>query len=119
MKRRELGVAGEKIAKDFLRKRGYKIIESNFRCPHGEIDIIATKDNCVAFVEVRTRSGNAFGTPEESITSTKRERLISTALTYLAGHPSLPEDWRIDLLAIETDSEGKVQRLSVIENAII
>ncbi len=118
MKRQELGDAGEKLARDFLKKKGYKVIETNFRCRHGEIDIITRKGGTVIFVEVRTKSGGAFGTPEESVTRQKRERLIATALTYLTAHSGLPEDWRIDLLAIETDRHGKAQRIELIENAI-
>ncbi|MEW6141777.1 MAG: YraN family protein [Chloroflexota bacterium] len=118
MKRQELGAAGEKVARDFLRKKGYKIIETNFRCRHGEIDIITRKGGSVVFVEVRTKSSDAFGTPEESVTRQKRERLVATALTYLISHPGLPENWRIDLLAIETDRDGKTQRVSLIENAV-
>lgn len=118
MKRQELGTAGEKLARDFLKKKGHKIIETNFRCRHGEIDIITRKSDTVVFVEVRTKSSNAFGAPEESVTYQKRENLIATALTYLSTHHDLPEDWRIDLLAIETDREGKARRVSLIENAI-
>jgi len=119
MKRQELGAAGEKLARDFLKKKGYKIIESNFRCRHGEIDIIARKDNMVVFVEVRTRSSDAYGTPEESVTRQKRERLAATALTYLTTHSDLPEDWRVDLLAIETDRTGSARRVSLVENALV
>jgi len=118
MKRQELGAAGEKLARAFLKKKGYKIIETNFRCRHGEIDIITRKGGSVVFVEVRTKSSDAFGTPEESVTRQKRERLVATALTYLTNHSDLPEDWRIDLLAIETDRSGRVKRVSLIENAI-
>lgn len=118
MKRQELGAAGEALARDFLKKRGYKIIETNFRCRHGEIDIIARKGNFTVFVEVRTKSGDAYGSPEESVTRQKRERLVETALVYLTTHQDLPEDWRIDLLAIETDREGKARRITLIDNAV-
>ena len=118
MKRQELGAAGEKLAQEYLKKKGYKVIETNFRCRHGEIDIVARKDKSVVFVEVRTKSSDAFGTPEESITRQTRERLVATALAYLTSHPGLPENWRIDLLAIEADRDGKARRVSLIENAV-
>lgn len=118
MKRKELGAAGEKLARDFLKKKGYRIRDTNFRCREGEIDIIAWKKDCLVFVEVRTRSTTAFGSPEESVTVAKKEKLISTALAYIGSHRDLPSLWRIDFVAIELDQEGKVIRIELIENAI-
>ena len=118
MKRKELGDLGEKLARDFLRKRGYRIRETNFRCPQGEIDIVAEHDDYLVFVEVRTRTSLSFGTPEESITASKKEKLVSLALTYLQTHNDLPPLWRIDVVAIELDQRGKASRIELIENAI-
>ena len=118
MKRKELGVLGEKLAKDFLKKRKYHILETNFRCPEGELDIIAKKDDYLVFVEVRTKASSSFGTPEESITSTKKEKLITSALSYLSSHPKEQGLWRIDVIAIDTDEKGKPSRIELIENAL-
>jgi len=118
MKRRELGAAGEKLAKTFLEKKGYKIRHTNYRCREGEIDIIAQKKDCLVFVEVRTKTSDSFGSPEESITFTKREKLISSALTYISEHRDLPESWRIDFVAVELGVNGKTKRIELIENAI-
>jgi putative endonuclease len=118
MKRKELGDVGEKLARDFLKKKGYKIRETNFRCREGEIDIVAQKKDCLAFVEVRTRTGSSFGSPEESVTSAKKEKLITSALTYLNSHKDLPESWRIDFIAVELDQNGKTTRIELIENAV-
>ena len=65
MKRQEVGKLGEEIARRFLKKRGYHIHETNFRCRGGEIDIVAQQKDYLVFVEVRTRSNLNFGTPEE------------------------------------------------------
>ena len=118
MKRKELGDAGEKLAKDFLKKKGYKIREANFRCREGEIDIVAQKKDCLVFVEVRTKTGTGFGSPEESVTFAKKEKLIASALSYLNSHKNLPESWRIDFVAVELDQKGKATRIELIENAV-
>jgi putative endonuclease len=118
MKRKELGDIGEKLARDFLKKKGYKIIGSNFRCREGEIDIIARKKDYLVFVEVRTKASTGFGSPEESVTFAKKEKLISSALTYMSEHRDLPESWRIDFVAIDIDPNGKARRIELIENAI-
>jgi len=118
MNRQEVGKLGEKTAQKFLKKRGYRIRETGFRCRHGEIDIIAQKKDCLVFVEVRTKSNLDFGTPEESITQAKKERLIASALTYTTTHQNLPALSRIDVVAIELDDKGQVKRIELIENAI-
>lgn len=118
MDRKRLGELGENIAAKFLKKRGYKLIERNYRCREGEVDIIARHKDCLVFVEVRTRTGSTFGSPEESVTAVKKDRLITAALTYLQTHRDLPSDWRIDMVAVELDSRGKPSRVEVIENAV-
>ena len=96
----------------------YKIVDTNFRCPKGEIDIVARDGDCLVFVEVRTRTGSGFGTPEESVTFAKREKLVSLALIYLQTHAHLPPQWRIDVVAVELGREGKPSRIELIQNAI-
>jgi len=118
MDRQEVGKLGEKEARKFLKKRGYRIRETGFRCRHGEIDIIAQKKDYLVFVEVRTKSSLDFGTPEESITQSKKKKLIALALTYTSTHQNLPPLWRIDVVAIELDDKGKPRRIELIENAV-
>ena len=118
MDRREVGKLGEKLAQRFLKRRGYRVRETNFHCREGEIDIVAQQRDCLVFVEVRTRSSLDFGTPEESITGSKKEKLIASALTYVDTHQNLPSSWRIDVVAIEVDNKGKAKRIELIENAI-
>jgi putative endonuclease len=117
MKRREVGALGESIAAAHLKRLGYTISERNFRTREGEIDIIAEKDGVLVFVEVRARRSRACGTPEESITPRKKERLISLADAYMEGRDGLPDAWRIDVVALELGRDGEVQRIDVIENA--
>ncbi|MGD0795334.1 MAG: YraN family protein [Dehalococcoidales bacterium] len=118
MKRRETGNLGEQLACDFLGKNGYLIIERNFRCPGGEVDIIARQKETLVFVEVRTKSSRWFGSPEESITSTKMEKLRNVAAYYWQNHTNLPESWRIDVVAIEVNGRGRVSRIELVENAV-
>jgi len=118
MKRQQLGATGENLARHFLKRKGYKIIDTNYRCREGEIDIIARKKDCLVFIEVRTKASTDFGSPEESVTFAKRDKLISSALTYLSEHQGLPESWRIDFVAVELDQNGKTKRIELIENAI-
>ena len=116
--RKEVGARGEKLAADLLKKRGYKILQHNFRCREGEIDIIAQKGECLVFVEVRTKKNTAFGTPEESVTLSKREKLISLANAYIQDYNKPPQSWRIDVVAVELTPDNRVSRLEHIENAV-
>ena len=118
MKRRDTGILGEKLAQDFLGKNGYHILETNYRCPEGEIDIIAQQEDTLVFVEVRTKKNLQFGSPEESITPTKMKRLKAVAAHYGQNRDDLPPLWRIDVVAIRMDRNGQVSRIELIENAV-
>ena len=118
MKRRDTGILGEKLAKDFLEKRGYHILATNYRCPEGEIDIIARHNDYLVFIEVRAKRSLEFGSPEESITATKMQRLRACAYRYQQEHDNLPSSWRIDVVAVEIDEKGKPLRIELIENAV-
>ncbi|MDO8688072.1 MAG: YraN family protein [Dehalococcoidales bacterium] len=117
MKRRETGILGEKLARDFLKKRGYHIVETNYRCPPGEIDIVARHQDFLVFVEVRTKTSLAFGSPQESITPVKKERMRAAAYHYQQTHDSLPPLWRIDVVAVELNRQGETH-IELIENAV-
>ncbi|TET67400.1 MAG: YraN family protein [Dehalococcoidia bacterium] len=118
MKRRDVGILGENLAKNFLKKRGYRILESNYRCREGEIDIITKHKDSLVFIEVRTKRSLEFGSPEESITPTKMERLRAVAAHYQQTHNNLPASWRIDVVAVEIDQKDKPLRIELIENAV-
>jgi putative endonuclease len=116
--RQKLGRKGEELARQLLQEKGYRVLESNYRCAAGEMDIIARDGDYVAFVEVRTRRGQEFGTPEESVTPAKKARLIRVAQSYLQERDLENMDWRIDLVAIEMDERGQMLRLEIIPNAV-
>ncbi len=117
MKRLDKGKLGEKLAQDFLKKKGYRILETNYRCHFGEIDIVAQDQDCLVFVEVRTKSNLNFGTPEESITASKMQHFERAAANYQQCHDNLPASWRIDLVAVELDAVDQMKRIEHIENA--
>ena len=118
MKRRDTGILGEKLAQDFLKKRGYHIWETNYRCPEGEVDIVAKHKDYLVFIEVRTKKSLEFGSPEESITPAKMEKLRAVAAYYQQNHENLPLLWRIDVVAVELNQRGKLSRIELIENAV-
>ena len=106
------------MACDFLGKNGYNILETNYRCSEGEIDIIAEQEETLVFVEVRTKRSEQFGSPEESITPAKMERLRAVAAHYGQNREGLPASWRIDVVAIQLDRNGRASRIELIENAV-
>ena len=116
--RRTLGNRGEELATRKLQSLGYTVRERNWRCAAGELDIVAEKDEALVFVEVRTRRGDRFGTPEESITPAKRAKLIEVTQTYLNEHSENDRNWRIDVVAIDIGPRGEASRIDIIENAI-
>ncbi len=119
MKTIELGKLGESQAQNYLNSQNYQIIETNFRSKFGEIDIIAIdySTNELAFVEVKTRTSETFGSPAESLTRTKRNRIIKTALIFLnTTTKNIPRHWRIDLIGIQLNGEYKFQDLIHLKN---
>lgn len=122
-----IGKKGEDIAVEYLKKKGYKVIERNFRKGYGEIDIIAIErkkpstssgkifslserresKGILVFVEVKTRTSDTFGSPLESITPWKLRPLIKTAQYYSMLHSELPSELRLDAISVILDSSGK------------
>ncbi len=113
-----LGQRGEALAQEKLQALGYAIVARNYRCAAGEIDLIARRGAAWVFVEVRTRRGLTFGSPEESITPRKRRHLLAAAQSYLQEQALEAVDWRIDLVAIQLSPRGELLRVDVIENAV-
>jgi len=117
--RRALGQLGEELAAQHLQRQGYVIVERNYRCPRGEVDIIARDGERLAFVEVRARRGTAFGTPKESITPKKQARLATVARNYLQEKGYVDADWGIDVVAVQFTPGGVLQRIELIRNAVM
>lgn len=101
--RPRLGPWAEERAAAYLERQGYALLARNYRCPEGEVDIVARQGETVVFVEVRARRSALLGTPEESLTPRKARRLVITALTYLVEHGLEAVPWRIDLIGLSSD----------------
>lgn len=132
-----IGKKGEDLAVEYLKKKGYKIVERNYHGRQGEIDIIAicsetnpsthkvypevtervrSGNKVLVFVEVKTRTSSQFGTPLESIRSSKLSAIEITAQLYKSQHPKLPDAMRIDAVAVELDQNKKPAKIEHIEN---
>jgi putative endonuclease len=109
------GKLGEKIARAYLEKKGYKIIEQNWGTKRGEIDIIAEKRGCLVFVEVRTKVGERFGTPEETLDWKKRRKLVGNAKAY-AAYQRYVGPYRVDAICIVLSDGVTEGRLKHYEN---
>lgn len=110
-----LGTEGEKIARHFLKKSGYRILEVNWRGRLGEIDLIAEDGDCLVFIEVKTRSSTDCGHPFESIGPRKQRQLIKAAREYLGEHGFEERFCRFDAVSVLSDNEKP--KLELIKNA--
>ncbi|NLG49054.1 MAG: YraN family protein [Chloroflexi bacterium] len=115
---RTVGDLGESLACAALERRGYQIVERNWRPrlwdTRGEIDIVARDGDCWAFVEVKTRRGHRTGLPEEAMTPRKLATVTELAQAYLYERSLGNVNWRVDLVAIELDGRGRVRRLNIV-----
>ena len=114
LSKKTVGALGEKLAGQYLQKQGYRIIETNFKCRFGEMDIIAAHKDTLCFVEVKTRSSDEFGLPEESVTAAKQKRQTRIARYYLYKK-KLPSETpgRFDVVAIRlTDNKPVIDLIA-------
>ena len=116
--RQGLGRTGERLAAEALMSKGYRILERNFRCRHGEIDLVAEDEHDLIFVEVKARRGVSFGLPEDALTMRKRRKLVEVASYYLDFHTCSDRSWRIDVVAVQFSSSGKLEEIRIYEHAV-
>ena len=114
--RRAKGRLGEDAACDELARQGFDIVYRNWRVREGEIDVIARREDLLVFAEVKSRTGTAFGDPEESVTPAKARRLRSLAARYLADSPGYGQV-QFDVFAVMLDASGAVLQLRHIPDA--
>lgn len=115
--KRQRGQQGEAAAVFFLQEKGYRLRERNFRCALGEIDIVAEEGGEIVFVEVRTRSSNLLGTPQESVDWRKQNRLRRLADYYLKYRGLSGRPCRFDVVAVWLDKRGEVTAIELIRGA--
>lgn len=120
METKSLGKFGERCASLYLRRRGFKIVATNFSCRMGEIDIIASDSEYIAFVEVKLRKNDDFAMAREFVTASKQRRILSTARLWLAEHPLCELQPRFDIVEIYAP-KGRFGPIEVnhIENAFM
>lgn len=114
--RRKLGRQGEDRAVEWLKKKGYKILDQNYYTRYGELDIICEKSREIVFVEVKTRRSSQFGSPEEAVTYRKIQHMKHAALLYLSEKNIPYRGMRFDVIAIRVSSDGS-ENINHIENA--
>jgi putative endonuclease len=110
-----LGKEGERIAEQYLKKKGYRLIERNYRCAAGELDLIVLDHRVVVFVEVKTRTGHGFGSPFEAVEFRKQRKMIQAAQYFLAEKKLQQRDARFDVVGISW--AGRDPMVEHIENA--
>ncbi|WP_272035017.1 YraN family protein [Paenibacillus sp. JJ-100] len=118
MTRQQKGRIGEEEACRWLEEKNYHILERNWRCRSGEVDIIATHENLLIFVEVRSRSSHViFGTPQESVDQRKMQQVRSTAAVYIQRSGEHHRQVRFDVIAVMINHTGEVECVKHVENA--
>jgi len=103
-----LGRQGEQFAAEYLQRAGYRILDRNWRCADGEIDIVAAERRTLVVCEVKTRSGTRYGTPLEAITRQKRNRLRRLAVRWVIAHGLLFDEVRVDVIGVLRDAAGEL-----------
>lgn len=114
LQRKKLGKEGEGRAIKTLLKLGYEIIQKNYKNKIGEIDIVSKDKNTWCFVEVKTKTGSGYGSPEEMVGRRKQQKIIKTAELYLLEHKLKNPNWRIDVVAVDIETD----EIRVIKNAV-
>lgn len=110
-----LGRDGERVAEQFLKQKGFKIVERNYRCAAGELDLIALDRRVVVFVEVKTRTGLGYGTPLEAVAYRKQQKMIQAAQYFLSEKGLHQRDARFDVVGVTWP--GREPVVEHIENA--
>lgn len=100
MNNRKSGIEGENIAVEYLKRHGYKILDRNFACKTGEIDIICERENMLVFVEVKARENTNYGMPCEAVTSSKIRSIVKTAQAYLLKKRRINSPCRFDVVEV-------------------
>ena len=117
MNTKKIGDIGEEKAVEYLKKKRYRILDRNYRCRFGEIDIIAKYDDYIVFIEVKTRRGEGYGRPIEAINSTKLNRILKTVNFYLAEKRMFDANIRIDAIEVFLSNLKEIG-LNHIENIV-
>ena len=110
MNNKKVATLGETIATEYLIKKGYTILDRNFACKMGEIDIIAKLNNLIVFVEVKARNTEDYGKPFEAVTYSKIQKIIKSAKLYILKNKLFDNDIRFDVISILRDNVEHIER---------
>lgn len=116
--RRNPGRQGERVARRFLRRLGWRILEVNYKCAAGELDLVADDGDAIVFVEVKTRTHDADADPEENVDRAKRRQLERVAAYWLAARGSPERAYRFDVIAVVLRNSGRPE-IRHIEEAFV
>jgi len=114
---KDIGELGEDISKIYLENLGYRILDKNFRCNCGEIDLIAIYNGYICFIEVKTRYGINFGLPAEAVTSSKQHRIYKTAQVYISRRNLYDSNFRFDVMEVILNYDNSDFLINHIEDA--
>lgn len=115
MNKRKFGIIGEKITQGYLIKKGYKIIKTNFYTKKGEIDIIAQENQCIIFIEVKTRTNLKYGTPAIAVNNTKKKHIKNAAKIFLYLNKCEMNEIRFDIIEVFfNEGKCKINHLKAI-----
>ena len=112
---KSLGIIAERKAANYLRKKKYEILDFNYRCKFGEIDVIAKKDNFIVFIEVKARGENSIASPADFVDYTKQKKIISTAQLYIASN-NIELQPRFDVIEVYIKKD-RIKSIKHLENA--
>jgi putative endonuclease len=114
---KDIGALGEGISESYLKNLGYKILDKNFRCKCGEIDLIAVNKGYICFIEVKTRYGINFGMPSESVNSSKQHKIYKTAQIYIMKKNIFDFNFRFDVMEVILNNSNNDFLVNHIEDA--
>jgi putative endonuclease len=106
---KDLGKWGEDQAARFLAEKGVEILARNIQTEYGEIDLLGSIDNCLLFIEVKTGQTKKFGFPEVSVNKLKMNHMIKSAQKYIQDREDISNDWRIDVVSIEVNTQNRTE----------
>ena len=123
MNKKEVGRWGEEIAAVYLKRNGYSIVDRNFFTPEGEIDLIALQEEkeeqILIFVEVKTRTSEKYGFPEEAFTRKKWDHMLRAIDRYLEDYLDFGDAWQIDVIAVQKLSEDQLPEIVHFKNIVM
>lgn len=114
---KDVGDLGEEIAREYLEKKGYKILDQNYKNKIGELDIVAKDGSVFVFVEVKTKTSERFGKPEEMVNFWKQKKLLAVSKFYVLENKLEGKEVRIDVVTVNFDDPDEV-RVEHFENAV-